>query len=370
MDDERHLWPALLHLIRERRPERFFGEQVASKDGLGWLDLVQTDMEAEGYAIGALDTCSAGSGAPHIRQRLRIYAYDLRPAAGALGDPAGTGSLSGPQRGLHHREEGRGPWDGQSERSGDAVWLVDGIEPRLEGFGGGFATEGGHREAALRSVAASGELGRLADDRREHGQRWANSEGPVESDSREWWEDTVHSEPRGSVDRLAHSESCGRADGPQIVGSGGQVFGAAGQIVGIGDRCSFDGLADAGRGQFSQPLRRAEGRDGYGSDRSHPRPGPTNGFWRDADWVFCRDEKWRPIRPGSFPLVDGASFRVDSGSPYAGKSRQGMLKAYGNAIDAEATIDFIDACLEHRTIELEAVADVASGSLSLEDLLA
>ncbi|WP_075686464.1 DNA cytosine methyltransferase, partial [Serratia marcescens] len=28
---------------------------------------------------------------------------------------------------------------------------------------------------------------------------------------------------------------------------------------------------------------------------------PVNGFWRDADWLFCRDEKWRPVRPGSFP---------------------------------------------------------------------
>jgi site-specific DNA-cytosine methylase len=47
-----------------------FGEQVASKDGLGWLDLVQADMEATGYAFAAQDICAAGIGAPHIRQRL------------------------------------------------------------------------------------------------------------------------------------------------------------------------------------------------------------------------------------------------------------------------------------------------------------
>ncbi|HDU8612199.1 TPA: DNA cytosine methyltransferase, partial [Morganella morganii] len=40
--DERHLWPAFFHLISECKPGVIFGEQVASKDGLGWLDLVQT----------------------------------------------------------------------------------------------------------------------------------------------------------------------------------------------------------------------------------------------------------------------------------------------------------------------------------------
>ncbi|HDS2912612.1 TPA: DNA cytosine methyltransferase, partial [Morganella morganii subsp. morganii] len=67
-DDERHLWPAFDHLRRECKPRVIFGEQVASKDGLAWLDLVQADLEATGYAIGTVDLCAAGFGAPHIRQ--------------------------------------------------------------------------------------------------------------------------------------------------------------------------------------------------------------------------------------------------------------------------------------------------------------
>lgn len=69
-DDERHLWPAFFHLISIETPPVVFGEQVASKDGLAWLDLVHADLEGSGHTVGAVDTCAAGFGAPHIRQRL------------------------------------------------------------------------------------------------------------------------------------------------------------------------------------------------------------------------------------------------------------------------------------------------------------
>ncbi|HET8693251.1 MAG TPA: DNA cytosine methyltransferase [Aquabacterium sp.] len=62
-------------------------------------------------------------------------------------------------------------------------------------------------------------------------------------------------------------------------------------------------------------------------------PGPINGFWRDADWLFCRDGKWRPVEPGTFPLAHGAPARV------------GRLRAYGNAINAEAARVFIEAAM-------------------------
>ncbi len=74
-DDERHLWPVWFNLIRECRPAIVFGEQVASPDGLTWLDAVSSDLEGEGYAFAAADLCAAGVGAPHIRQRLYFVAY-------------------------------------------------------------------------------------------------------------------------------------------------------------------------------------------------------------------------------------------------------------------------------------------------------
>lgn len=73
--DERHLWPAFFHLIKECRPVTVIGEQVEGSVKHGWLDLVQTDLEGIGYATGAVCAPAAGVGAPHIRSRLYWVAH-------------------------------------------------------------------------------------------------------------------------------------------------------------------------------------------------------------------------------------------------------------------------------------------------------
>lgn len=99
--DERHLWPHFFHLISEHRKwcekqERqvpiVFGEQVASKSGLEWIDLVQVDLEGAGYAFGKADLCAAGVGAEHVRQRLYWVAdpeWDEQPRQESCGWAAG-----------------------------------------------------------------------------------------------------------------------------------------------------------------------------------------------------------------------------------------------------------------------------------------
>jgi DNA (cytosine-5)-methyltransferase 1 len=64
------------------------------------------------------------------------------------------------------------------------------------------------------------------------------------------------------------------------------------------------------------------------------RSGAIDGFWRDPDWIFCRDDKWRPIESGLEPLAHGA------------RSRVGRLRAYGNAIVLQQAQAFIEAFLE------------------------
>jgi len=211
--DERHLWPHWNHLIQECRPATIFGEQVASKDGLGWLDLVQTDMEAKDYAFGAFDLSASGFGAPHIRQRLWFVA-----------DTDNAGSQGRIPRGPDQEREDQ---HGHLGRNGS----TDG------GLGNADLHDGGHGDSTLTSDGQA---------RVEHGSASATD---------------------------------GMERGPS---------------------------------------------------------GKTNGHWKDADWLFCRDGKWRPVEPSTCPLVDGATSRV------------GRLRAYGNGIVPQVAQGLIESYIETR----------------------
>lgn len=240
VDDERHLWPAWFWLINICKPPRIYGEQVASKDGLGWLDLVHADLEASGYAVGAVDSCAAGVGAPHIRQRLYIVADTMQSGRAERWTGAGARSVAG---------------------SGGFGLVVDADHEGLEG------RRGMPERASQLLAGPSGVVGGLAD--------------------------ALHTE-RGSL-------GVDREDGR--------------------DR------SDSGREE-------AHGVAGTRGEVHSQRPGPVNGFWGPADWLFCRDGKWRPVIPGSFPLAHGVANRV------------GKLRAYGNAIVAPQAEEFIRASLD------------------------
>ena len=234
--DERHLWPAFFRLIRERRPVTVFGEQVASRDGLAWFDIVSSDLEGAGYACGAVDTCAAGFGAPHIRQRLYWVAH-----------------ADGKQ--LHRRRLPKEGGRTELADSGGTVGLAD----------------------------APGE------QKYEEQRQSAKAEGERDADM-----------PcgRGMACGLADAMSAGRPSRGADAGNG----------------------QTAGTGVSDAPL-------------------PTDGFWRDADWLLCRDGRWRPVEPGAFPLAHGAAGRV------------GRLRGYGNAIvapQAEAFIRAFNGLLEEQ----------------------
>jgi DNA (cytosine-5)-methyltransferase 1 len=207
--DERHLWPAWFHLIEQCRPPVLFGEQVASQDGYAWLDLVQTDMEAAGYAFGPVVLPAAGFGAPHGRHR--IY------------------------------------------------FVADADSARLEGRGG--VRERSYQCAIGARCVAGGV-------------------------------DNTHGERRDRQHALLRAEEAGwTAGGVSETSGAGEPFAAS----------------------------------------------PVNGFWRDADWLLCRDDRWRPVEPGAFPLADGIAARV------------GRLRAYGNAIVAPVAEAFVKASIEGMT---------------------
>lgn len=81
--DPRDLWPAWIKLIKDAGPSIVFGEQVASGDGVLWASRTAQDLEAAGYAFGAVILPASSVGAPHQRDRFFFVADS------GCADPAG-----------------------------------------------------------------------------------------------------------------------------------------------------------------------------------------------------------------------------------------------------------------------------------------
>ncbi|MBJ7536981.1 DNA cytosine methyltransferase [Marinomonas transparens] len=80
-DDERHLLPHFLDLVRECGFNTIIGEQVPGAIKHGWLDDLYDEMERENYAVGSAIITAAGAGKAHVRQRLYWVAESRFPHA-------------------------------------------------------------------------------------------------------------------------------------------------------------------------------------------------------------------------------------------------------------------------------------------------
>jgi DNA (cytosine-5)-methyltransferase 1 len=158
-DDERHLWPAWRHLIEECRPAVVLGEQVAS--AAQWLGLVRSDLEALGYAVGAIPVEAASAGAYHLRDRYWFVANaDVARSQGrpvlperAGQRPAGANGVAyGARQRRHGGEDPAGPRGrGGAEDGGDGD-MVDGASERCGEGPGQFSRVG----SAQRDAGSSG----------------------------------------------------------------------------------------------------------------------------------------------------------------------------------------------------------------------
>lgn len=77
-EDDRYLWPAMLGVIRTIRPRWVVGENVYGL--VNWsegmvFDTVCTDLENEGYEVGAYVLPACAVDAPHRRDRIWIVAH-------------------------------------------------------------------------------------------------------------------------------------------------------------------------------------------------------------------------------------------------------------------------------------------------------
>lgn len=100
-----------------------------------------------------------------------------------------------------------------------------------------------------------------------------------------------------------------------------------------GDGGAIDGMADGASERRGQERPNA----GWGLIRGRAQGwaagSPVCGA-DDADWLLCRDSRWRPVEPGTSPLVD------------AHPARMGLLRGFGDAIDVEAFTNLIGAYMD------------------------
>jgi DNA (cytosine-5)-methyltransferase 1 len=147
--DERHLWPEFYRLIAQCRPATVFGEQVASSDGLEWLDGVSLDLEEIGYAIGAATLTAAGVGSPHLRERLYFVA-DSKGEGRCWRQPVEARSCRKPGR--SSQDVRAVAWPDHSG-SGSALAVADVLSPSY-GVSGRVGRLRGYGNAIVPQVAA------------------------------------------------------------------------------------------------------------------------------------------------------------------------------------------------------------------------
>ena len=83
--------------------------------------------------------------------------------------------------------------------------------------------------------------------------------------------------------------------------------------------------------------QRADKQPAWASGMADSGPADQDyGFWSGADWLGCRDGKFRPVESSTFPLANGIPARV------------GRLRGYGNAIVPQLAAEFIAAYEEIR----------------------
>lgn len=226
-EDERHLLPHFIELVKQCNFQTIFGEQVPGAIKHGWLDDLCTEMERESYAVGSIVLTAAGAGAPHIRQRLYWVADNINKGS--------QGRLSGRQDQEREIVSGHAGCDSAVSRMGDT-----------EHDGQFTSSESGSNAASIRDS-----------------ETWENS------------------------------------------------------------TCESEGAS----------------------------PSRIISEWDNPDWLYCRDEKYRPIKPGIKPLANGLSkgmgYSSDPSEPINSDNTQEArvmrLKGYGNAIVPQVAAEFIQA---------------------------
>ncbi len=362
--DDRHLWPHFFRLIRECRPDSVWGEQVEGAIKHKWLDDLQTDMEAEGYAVGHCVLGAHSVNAAHIRQRLYWVGHSKYKgySANTLGRKVEASQVEG---GVQQPERSSAGNEWVANNSGTGCqeqpsftrvsYKTDGYESgkntarsgrmgnteyeQCEGRVSGFREELSQDSKWPASEPTRSVQTYCLGDTKYHGQpaskvNRGNAASILSSKERK----NGSSEPkRASASKLISTERLGNAESERCGETGASVDRSeewiAGSSIGMGNAQSDDKQWDR------------QSRESCEQQEQDRRPG----IFDEVEWIYCRDGKYRPIKPGIKPLVNGLpKGMVYSGDPGEScnetqEARVMRLKGYGNAIVPQVAAEFIRA---------------------------
>ena len=324
VDDERHLLPHFIELVKQCNFQTIFGEQVPGAIKHGWLDDLCTEMERESYSVGSIVLTAAGEGAPHIRQRLYWVADSSKQRQ------SGQGELGQPLHTTENQDREINRIIGTGDISNGMENTVSYGQCERPEIGGGLSGQCEDGETCDQSERRS-EVCRVGDTEL-HGHDASTvgrslSESKIESGM-------LKSEGSNTTQRMGNTEHDGHAT-CEITASDVQPSTKRGQN---GENLS---------GQSSGASGRADA-----TSLSGCQGGRTE--WSDPDWLYCRDKKYRPIKPSIEPLAYG----LPRGVGYSSDPSESMdadntqearvmrLKGYGNAIVPQVAASFIKAFME------------------------
>lgn len=366
--DERHLWPDFFTLVRQCLPPIIVGEQVASKDGIAWVDRVRADLEKDGYAVGVADLPAACVNAPHIRQRLFWVAVGVGQAntdsnPGTANLRAGDIPRDSLQKGGRQKTPDR-PTDSSIRSDASGVSQADttgtGCECTTDrravskGMGSQQSKGGSSSDAFGVGLAdTKGITGRNQSQDNSDGGRWGGRNVSGKSGSGSGPVGLGHPNPTGPQGlrgRLLREPQHSRGKG---------------EVVPTGDANATGGTGGVGNSQdrgYSKVETIQEELFRVGGGESIADSG-----WR---LIQCRDGKYRriPVESRFQPLAHAVPSKSDD--PRMGyllarlealghstedakgilriarRNRVGRLKGYGNAIVPPAAVVFIQSVMD------------------------
>jgi len=290
VDDERHLLPHFIELVKQCNFQTIFGEQVPGAIKHGWLDDLCTEMERENYTVGQIVLTAAGEGAPHIRQRL--------------------------------------------------YWVANSSKQRQQGqreLGQSLHTEE-NTDREINRIIGTGNISNGMENSISNGQRERLEIGGGIFGQHQDGETCDQFERRSEVCRMANSESARAGENKRRL----REMPDGHSRMGNSELHGHD-ASEIGR-SISKSKTKGRMFKFEGSDTE----------WSEPDWLYCRDEKYRPIKSSIEPLANGlprgVGYSSDPSEPIDANDTQEArvmrLKGYGNAIVPQVAASFIKAFMQ------------------------